>query len=159
MSGGGKGGEQTTEIKLPKDIEDAAKENLKLAKKVGRLPYAPYFGPSVAAFTPAQEAAFQGADAAASAFGLPGAAAGAMPAPQNVGGMRGYSTEPLYEQAMGKVPPEILKLYNSFFFPGNQQQGSSPVSAQSFTSPQLVNKLRQQNSVDQRRRNTIAAFK
>ena len=139
MSGGGKGGEQKTEIKLPKDIEAAAKDNLELAKKVGSLPYAPYFGPSVAAFQPAQEAAFKGADAAASAFGLPGAAAGTMPKPDaKAGGFSGYSTKPIYEQAMAQVPPEVLKLYNSFFFPNNT--AAVPASAP-------------------KQRNSIAAFK
>jgi hypothetical protein len=156
MSGGGKGGEQTTEIKLPKDIEDAAKANLELAKKVGSLPYAPYFGPSVAAFTPAQEAAFQGADAAASAFGLPGAAAGAMPAPQSVGGMSGYSTKPFYDQAMDQVPSEILKLYNSFFFPNNQKQKSS--GAQPY-SPNQLTMMPNQRDAAAVSRNSMAAFK
>lgn len=128
MSGGGKGGQQTTKIDLPPEIEAAAKDNLALAKKVGSLPYAPYMGASVAAFTPAQEAAFKGADAAASAFGLPGAAAGAMPKPDvNVGGFKGYSTKPFYEDAMSKVPPDVLKLYNSFFYPNAPQ--STPVAA------------------------------
>lgn len=148
MSGGGKGGEQTTEIKLPKDIEKAAKENLELAKRVGSLPYAPYFGPSVAAFTPAQNAAFKNADAAADAFGLAGSASDAMPKPQTVGGFSGYSTKPLYQQAMAQVPPEILKLYNSFFFPSNQQ--AAPATPSVTTTPFTALPVR---------RNSPAAFK
>jgi hypothetical protein len=142
--GGGKGGEQTTEIKLPKDIEAAAKDNLELAKKVGSLPYAPYMGASVAGFQPAQEAAFKGADAAASAFGLPGAAAGAMPKPDvNTGGFSGYSTKPFYDQAMAQVDPAVLKLYNSFFYPNNTAAVAAPAAAAA--APQ--------------KRNSAAAFK
>ena len=141
--GGGKGGEQKTTVELPEDIEKAAKNNLALAKKVGSLPYAPYFGATTAAFTPAQEAAFKGADMAASAFGLPGAAAGAMPKPDvKAGGFSGYSTKPSYQDAMSKVPPEVLKLYNSFFFPNN---GAPSAAAPSAAIPQ--------------KRNSMAAFK
>jgi len=123
MSGGG--GEQKSTVKLPPEIEKAALENIKLAKEVGSLPYAPYFGPSVAAFSPAQEASFKGADAASHAFGMPGGAAGNMPKPQNVGGFKGYSTKPMYDQAMGQVPPEILELYNAFFAPNNKAGGGA----------------------------------
>lgn len=144
--GGGKGGQQTSEIKLPKDIEAAAKENLDLAKKVGSLPYAPYMGAQVAAFTPAQEAGFKGADAAAGAFGLPGAAAGAMPKPDvNVGGMSGYSTKPFYDDAMSKVDPAIMKLYNSFFAPANMS--AFPQAAGASASPVA------------QKRNSMASFK
>lgn len=120
MSGGGKGGKETTKVELPKEIREAAKENMALAKEVGRLPYAPYFGPSVAAFTPGQEAAFAGTNLASRAFGLPGGAGGGIPAPENVNGFRGYSTEDLYNAGMNKVDPAILDLYNSFFFPNDQ---------------------------------------
>lgn len=112
-----KGGETSTTTKLSPEIEKAALENLDLAKKVGAIPYAPYFGPSIAAFAPAQEASFKNADQAAGAFGLPGGAAGNMPKPQNVGGFKGYSTEPMYKDAMSQVPQGVLDMINAFFGP------------------------------------------
>lgn len=130
----GKGGKQETELKLPKDIEKAAKENLELAKQVGALPYAPYFGPSVAAFTPAQNAGFGNMNTAANAFGLQGNAGQGMPAPQNYGGFQGYSTKPVYDQAMSQVDPAILQMYKAFFnYPGNAPT-QQPTAAKPATS-------------------------
>lgn len=119
------GGERTQTVELPKELEAAAKQNLKLAEEVGRLPFAPYFGPSVAAFTPMQEASFANTNAAANAFGLasPQNPMAGMPQPMNVGGFRGYSTQPLYENAMSRVDPAVLAMYNAFFGPGGS---SSP---------------------------------
>lgn len=111
-----KGGQQTTTVELPDEIKQASLDNLELAKKVGQLPYAPYFGASVAGFTPGQDAAFANMNNAASAFGLQGAAGQGMPTGvMNVGGINGYSTEGAYNSAMSQVDPAVLALYNQFF--------------------------------------------
>lgn len=154
MSGGGKGRQQSQTIKLPKEIESAAKDNLALAKTVGSLPYAPYFGPSVAAFTPAQEAAFKNADSAASAYGLSGGAAGAMPAAQTVNGMSGYSTKPFYDQAMSQVPANVLALYNSLFYPNNGS--ASPSAATASKGSTSATPLNFENVT---RQNSLSSFK
>ena len=67
---GGKGGSQTTEVKVPQYIEDAAKANLARADEISRIGYTPYYGPDVAAFSPMQQASFQNTADTASAFGL-----------------------------------------------------------------------------------------
>lgn len=108
MSGGGKGGSETTttRVKLDPRLETGAAEAIAAALRTAALPYQPNMGLQVAAFSPEEEAAFRGASEAAAAFGMPSAAqsdvAGYMPAPENVGGFRGYSTEALYNDAMNR---------------------------------------------------------
>ena len=56
---GGKGGSTTSTVEVPQYIEDAARRNLERADLISKIGYVPYYGPEVAAMTPAQEAAFQ----------------------------------------------------------------------------------------------------
>lgn len=135
----GKGGTQQQKIELPKQLKEAAKENLKLAKSVGELPYVPNLGITTAAFTPMQEAGFSGVNNAASAFGLPTSAPMAgMPTAETVGGISGYSTEPIYNDAMSRIDPAILAKFKSFFFPnkgGGQPFGQPTVTLQPNPAP------------------------
>jgi hypothetical protein len=123
MSGGGKGGRQTTEVKIPAWLEQAAQENLARAGEVSRIGYTPYMGPDVAALSPMQVSAMQGTGQAASAFGLPGGDPMAgMPAPQTfAGGVQGYSSYPLYEQALANLrataPGQFAALQAPFINP------------------------------------------
>lgn len=131
----GKGGEQKTTVELPKEIQEAAKANQAYAEQVSKIPYIPNFGLQFAAFTPQQQAAFNNTSGAASAFGM-GSAGNktGLPAPSNVGGFSGYSTQPLYENSMSKVSPDLLQYINSMFFGGGQasaNQGSQPTYTQS----------------------------
>lgn len=100
---GGKGGSQTQEVKIPEWLQGPVQENLARAKAVSQLDYMPYMGPSVAAFTPMQEAAFRNTGQAAGAFGMAGGGMTGMegmPTPQQfAGGISGYSDFPIYEQA------------------------------------------------------------
>jgi hypothetical protein len=97
---GGKGGSRTTSVQVPEWLEQAARGNLARADEVSRLGYVPYFGPEVAAFSPMQESAFANTGAAAGAFGLPGLLGG-MPQPQEfAGGVRGYSSQPIFQQSL-----------------------------------------------------------
>jgi hypothetical protein len=124
---GGKGGSSTTSVEVPQYIEDAAKFNLRQAGALGQpgiaqIGYVPYYGADVAAFTPTQEAAFQNVAGQAGAFGLTTPAGGAMagmPTPQEfAGGVRGYSSAPLYEQSLGEFArrrPAQFNLIESLF--------------------------------------------
>lgn len=118
MSGGGKGGSQTTRVQLPGFIEDAAQRAVARGEQVGQVGYVPYMGPDVAAFTPQQRAAFAGSNQAASAFGLPSAQGTGLPAPETfAGGVQGYSSFPLYEQALAQLEatrPGQFEAINSF---------------------------------------------
>lgn len=119
---GGKGGSTTTTVEVPQYIEDAAKRNLERADVISRIGYTPYYGPDVAAFTPTQEAAFQNVASQAGAFGLTTPAGGVMagmPTPQEfAGGIRGYSSAPMYEQSLGEFArrrPAQFNLIESLF--------------------------------------------
>ena len=107
---GGKGGSTSSTVEIPQYIEDAAKRNLARADTISQIGYVPYYGADVAAFTPMQEAAFQNTAGTAGAFGLAGGGMsqqdimGGMPAPTTyAGGVRGYSSAPMFEQSMDEL--------------------------------------------------------
>jgi hypothetical protein len=122
---GGKGGSTTSSVTIPEYIEAAAQRNLNKAERISQIGYTPYYGPDVAAFTPMQQAAFQGTAQTASAFGVPGGdmsqqdIMGGMPEPTTyAGGVRGYSSAPIYEeslQALGERRPGQKDYIDSFF--------------------------------------------
>ena len=122
---GGKGGSTTSSVTIPEYIEAAAQRNLNKAERISQIGYTPYYGPDVAAFTPMQQAAFQGTAQTAGAFGLPGGdmsqqdIMGGMPAPTTyAGGVQGYSAAPIYEeslQALGESRPGQKAYIDSFF--------------------------------------------
>ena len=105
MAGGGKGGSTTTEMKLPEWYTDAAKQALHMGEAVAQRGYVPNYGPQVAAFAPQQVDAMQGANDFSAAFGMGPArhvAAGIPQAETFAGGIRGYSSIPLFDEAMAK---------------------------------------------------------
>ena len=120
-----KGGSTSSTVEVPEYIEKAARRNLTEADKIRRLGFIPEYGPTIAALTPLQEAALQGTAQAAGAFGLPGGGmsmqdiSGGMPEPTTyAGGVRGYSSLPIYEQALeafGQARPGQKRYAESFF--------------------------------------------
>ena len=120
---GGKGGSTTEETALPAWLREPAIRNLQRAEDVQRIPYMPYYGADVAAFTPAQNAAFDTNIGAAEAFGLisPGSMTptSGMPEPTEfAGGFKGYSSQPLYEQALAELKnqqPDAVAQYDALF--------------------------------------------
>lgn len=123
MSGGGKGGSQTTQVQVPAWLEQAAQTNLARADQLASIGYTPYYGPDVAAMTPMQMAAMQGTNQAASAFGLGGVdPMTGMPQPQQfAGGVQGYSSAPLFEQSLDQLqaarPGQFAALQAPFIDP------------------------------------------
>jgi len=136
--GGGKGGSQTTKMEIPDWIAQPASRNLARAEAVQQLGYMPYSGPQIAAFNPTQQAAMQSNIGAAEAFGLlsPGSLQPlqGMPAPQTyAGGMQGYSSMPLYDQAVAELQarnPGQMAAYNELF--------SNPISYTAPEQPQIA---------------------
>ena len=131
MSGGGKGGKSTTEVKIPEWLEAAARSNIGRAENVAALGYTPYYGPDVAAMTPMQMAAGQGINTAAGAFGLGTTDLSmGMPAPQTfAGGVQGYSSGGLYDQSLAELQRRAPGQYNAItgmFI--NPQTGAAPLS-------------------------------
>lgn len=69
---GGKGGSQTTQVEIPKYLEDPIKQNIAQAQDMAKIGYIPQYGPDVAGFSPMQQAAFANTNQAAQAFGMSG---------------------------------------------------------------------------------------
>jgi hypothetical protein len=118
---GGKGGSTTSAQEIPQYIEDASKRNMARAEQAQQLGYQPYYGLDVAAFNPTQQLAAQQNIQAAQAFGMAPQgmqAFSGMPQAQQQGGMLGYSSAPLYEQAVAaaqQADPTQAQIYGSLF--------------------------------------------
>ena len=122
---GGKGGSTTSSVTIPEYIEAAAQRNLNKAERISQIGYTPYYGPDVAAFTPMQQAGFQNIADTAGAFGVSGGGmsqqdimGGMEPATTYAGGVQGYSSAPIYEQALqtlGEQRPGQKAYIDSFF--------------------------------------------
>jgi len=120
--GGGKGGGQTSDTKIPKWLEDASIENIGRASDVQKMGYMPYYGPDVAAFNSMQKQGMQSAMDNASYFGLAdpkqNAMAGMPQAQTFDNGMQGYSSGGLYDQAVAELAqrrPGQAAAYNNLF--------------------------------------------
>lgn len=88
---------------IPDWVRQPAEQNMANARAVAALGYVPYYGADVAAFTPMQEASFQNTADAMTAFGMaaPSNPMAGMPEAQTfAGGVRGYSSAPMYEAAV-----------------------------------------------------------
>jgi len=111
-------------------LEEAAKKGIDYASRLGQQGYAAYRGPDVAALTPMQQAAMQSGADAAGAFGIaaPRNAMAGMPKPERfAGGVMGYSSAPMYDQAMKewkKAAPGQYKAYMDMFM--NPKTGAPP---------------------------------
>lgn len=128
---GGKGGSTTSTVKIPAWLEQAAQSNIRRAEDVASIGNVPYYGPDVAAMTPMQMAAGQGINTAAGAFGLgTNDLSMGMPAPQTfAGGVQGYSSGNLYDQALRELQLRAPGQYNAItgmFI--NPQTGATPLS-------------------------------
>ena len=130
-----KGGTTSGSTEIPAWLENAAIENINKARDVSQIGYTPYYGPDVAAFNPMQTASFDATGAAANAFGLGGGSptfgTDGIQAPQTfAGGMRGYSSAPIYEQALSQLEqnrPAQYSAINDMFidpFTGAKPQGN-----------------------------------
>ena len=124
------GGSQTTKVQIPGWLEDAAQRSIGRAESTANIGYMPYMGPDVAAFSPMQQASFDNTTQAAQAFGMATPGMGSndgMPPPQQfAGGVQGYSSFPVYQQALdalGQARPGQMAAYNDLFIdPRGQQQ-------------------------------------
>lgn len=115
-----KGGSQKTEVKVPEWLEDAAKQAIARANQSANIGYMPYYGPDVAALNPTQIGAMRTTNQAARAFGMDTTPPmQGMPKPQTFrGGIQGYSSGPLFQQARQEFAqrhPRQHNLYNSFY--------------------------------------------
>lgn len=149
MSSGGKGGGQTSQVTIPKYIEDASKKNLERADYFSQVGYVPYYGPDVAALSPMEEQAMRGTGSAMQAFGLAGQGydpLAGMPQPQTfMSGLRGYSSGDLYDDALATLqerrPAQYDAMTGAFIDPitGNLDVGfTSQGAITSTAAPQVI---------------------
>lgn len=127
MGGGGKGGVQTSEVKLPKNVEKFAEANMDFAKAASEIGYVPYQGNTVAALTPAQKSAMDMTSGALGAFNMGDGGSAASRAqgldpytgmamdPTMTGGVLGYSPMGIYEDAKSRVAPAQRRAIDSLF--------------------------------------------
>jgi len=124
--GGGKSGKETTteETTIPDWLKQPAIRNLQRAEDVQRIEYMPYRGAEIAAFNDVQNLAMNNNLNTARAFGLldPSStltAESQMPTPTEfAGGFKGYSSMPLYDQALAetrKAQPDAVAQYEALF--------------------------------------------
>ena len=139
MSSGGKGGKQSTQVEIPKWLEDAAKSNMAFGEQAAGLGYRPYYGPDIAAFTPMQQAAFANTGQAANAFGVAGGGMTGMegmPAPQTfAGGVQGYSSAPMYEQSLAALQQNAPGQYDAIRAMFINPQTGAPAAQQFSMTP------------------------
>jgi hypothetical protein len=108
------GGKQTSETKIPEWLSAAAQQGLGRANSVASIGYTPYYGPDVAAMTPMQDAAMSNINTGASAFGMAAPTSSGMPEAQTfAGGVRGYSSAPMYEAAVAELKARYPGAYNA----------------------------------------------
>jgi hypothetical protein len=92
----------------------AAQDALRAANRVANMKFTPYYGADVAAMTPAQMAAYEGTNQAASAFGTPTADPMAgMPTAKNFNGTMAYSSGGMYDQALAELKRRNPRQYNA----------------------------------------------
>lgn len=134
---GGKGGSTTTEI--PGWVRRPASRNLDRAEEAAQIGYVPFYGPSVAAFSPLQNQAFANLGAAGQAFGMaaPGEMFQPTVAPQDFGGgLQAYSSGPLYDLALAELearrPGQVEAVNRMFIDPMTGRPFASPAAPSPF---------------------------
>lgn len=124
-------GTSRSQVQIPAWLENAARQNMARADAIAQIGYVPYYGPEVAALTPMQVQAMQGTNAASSAFGLGSVdpMAGMPQAETFAGGVQGYSSMPMFEQALAQLRAERPGQYNALMAPFiNPQTGATPAA-------------------------------
>ena len=164
MSGGGKGGSTTSSVEIPAWLENAAQTNLARADQLSTIGYTPYYGADIAALTPMQQASMQNTNQGASAFGMaaPADAMAGMPQAQTfAGGVQGYSSGGLYDQALSELqtrrPGQFAALNAPFI---NPYTGAAPAAPFGGGSLMPANQMISQgalSSQDRSYRDSLAA--
>lgn len=135
-SGGGKGGSTTSSVTIPDWIKEPAQRNLARAEQAAQVGYMPWYGPDVAALSPQQLQSMQSTQAAGEAFGLaaPGSFSTGLPQAQTfAGGTQGYSSSPLFNQAVNELAaknPGQMARYNSLY--NGEYLTQNPSTAKSY---------------------------
>jgi hypothetical protein len=161
---GGKGGSTTSQVEVPAWLENAAQTNLARADQLSTIGYTPYYGADVAALTPMQQASMQNTNQGASAFGMaaPTDAMAGMPQAQTfAGGVQGYSSGGLYDQALSELqtrrPGQFAALNAPFINPYTGAPPAAPFGGGSLMPANQMISQGALSSQDRAYRNSLAA--
>lgn len=130
MSGGGKGGSQTTKVEVPDWMDKGAQRALARGEDTAQIGYTPYYGPDVAALNPMQTSAMQNTSDWAKQFGMQSSMP-QMPQAQDFGGMQAYSSGGLFDQAVAELqarrPNQAAQMQGLFVDPVETRLGEPPI--------------------------------
>lgn len=135
-----KGGRTETTANMPAFQEKAIQQGIGQASDIAAYIDTPMptYGPEVASFTPLENAAFQGTDMMAGAFGMPSTGGQSyMPQAQMYeGGIQGYSSRPLVDQMSEQFKyenPQLAEYRSTFGIdPVTGEVGSRALSNQAY---------------------------
>ena len=127
---GGSSSTQTT--KIPDYMSDAGRTAAQRANMIYEAGRMPFTGIDVVAINPAEQAAIDQAAMAASAFGMPSAAANPFEGMEVLesGGLRGYSSYPIYISDMQRLKDQRPEQYAALA----RQSGFDPITGQSLSA-------------------------
>lgn len=127
---GGSSSTQTT--KIPDYMSDAGRTAAQRANMIYEAGRMPFTGIDVVAINPAEQAAIDQAAMAASAFGMPSAAANPFEGMEVLesGGLRGYSSYPIYIADMQRLKDQRPEQYAALA----RQSGFDPITGQSLSA-------------------------
>ena len=112
-----KGGTQSTQATLPKWFETGLQQGVGMGRDLTPLmsTYIPESGPTVAALSPQEQLSQQYTNMAAQSFGMPTVDTSSyLPPVQNLGGIQGYSAQPMIDQMISNVPQGQRDYIESF---------------------------------------------
>ena len=128
-----KGGRQETTTTLPAWYETGLQQGLGMGRDLAPLmsTYIPESGPTVAALSPQELASMQSTNMAAQSFGMPTVDNSSyLPPVQNMGGIQGYSAQPMIEQMIANVPQGQRNYIESFGLTDTGEVGSRAPTGQ-----------------------------
>jgi hypothetical protein len=113
---GGKGGESSTEMKLPPWLEAESKELIARGKELAKLPPLPYSGLTMAAPSSMTKQGLVNSNAAANALGIgtAGDILAGLPQETEMDGMSGYRAYDLYQSEVDRqreLNPNLMSRY------------------------------------------------
>ena len=124
FGGGGESSSSTSTTTIPSWLREPTVRNLERAEKAAKIGYMPWTGLDVAGFTPTQQAAMQMNIDAANTFGMMPSgysnlsAMSGMPQMQTSNGVSGWSSYPMYQQALKelkRIQPKQVSQYRGLF--------------------------------------------
>ena len=122
-----KGGTQSTQATLPSWLETGLQQGVGMGTDLAPLmsTYIPETGPTVAALSPQEMASMQSTNMAAQSFGMPTADTSSyLPPVQDMGGIQGYSAQPMVDQMISNVPQGQRDYIESFGLTETGEVGS-----------------------------------